>query len=102
MLCTEITLQAEVGIKRHSRPRLTRAQFLSTASACDRSTVVLLNLYIAKMTEASSTEPKKERFAPKVPVQLDPPKYDPITLDYLAKCDGTCSRIIVEVSYDLI
>merc|ERR1712059_43212 len=49
---------------------------------------VLLNLYIAKMTEASSTEPKKERFAPKVPVQLDPPKYDPITLDYLAKCDG--------------
>lgn len=31
-------------------------------------------------------EPK--RFAPKVPVQLDPPKYDPISYEELAKCDG--------------
>lgn len=29
-----------------------------------------------------------ERFAPKVPVQLDPPKDDPISLEELAKCDG--------------
>ncbi|KKK14997.1 hypothetical protein P175DRAFT_0535393 [Aspergillus ochraceoroseus IBT 24754] len=29
------------------------------------------------------------RFAPKVPVQLDPPKDDPITAEELAKCDGT-------------
>ncbi|KAF2816179.1 putative progesterone binding protein [Mytilinidion resinicola] len=32
-------------------------------------------------------EPK--RFEPKEPVTLDPPKDDPITLDYLSKCDGT-------------
>ena len=31
---------------------------------------------------------KKERFAPKVPVNLDPPKDDPISLDYLEKCNG--------------
>ncbi|KAJ5176405.1 Cytochrome b5 [Penicillium canariense] len=30
-----------------------------------------------------------ERFTPKVPVQLDPPKDDPISLEELAKCDGT-------------
>ncbi|KAJ5095216.1 Cytochrome b5 [Penicillium argentinense] len=30
-----------------------------------------------------------ERFAPKVPVELDPPKDDPISLEELAKCDGT-------------
>jgi len=28
------------------------------------------------------------RFEPKTPVKLDPPKRDPISLDYLAKCDG--------------
>ncbi|KAF2234596.1 putative progesterone binding protein [Viridothelium virens] len=32
-------------------------------------------------------EPKN--FEPKVPVKLDPPKSDPISLEYLAKCDGT-------------
>ncbi|KAL9092312.1 MAG: hypothetical protein Q9165_004486 [Trypethelium subeluteriae] len=31
-------------------------------------------------------EPKN--FEPKVPVKLDPPKSDPISLEYLAKCDG--------------
>jgi hypothetical protein len=31
-------------------------------------------------------EPKN--FEPKVPVQLDPPKTDPISLEHLAKCDG--------------
>jgi len=29
-----------------------------------------------------------DRFNPKVPVQLDPPKDDPITVEELAKCDG--------------
>lgn len=29
------------------------------------------------------------RFEPKVPVQLNPPKDDPITLEELAKADGT-------------
>lgn len=32
-------------------------------------------------------EPK--RFSPKEPVQLNPPKDDPITKEELAKCDGT-------------
>lgn len=30
-----------------------------------------------------------ERFAPKVPVQLEDPKDDPITVEELSKCDGT-------------
>lgn len=33
------------------------------------------------------------RFAPKVPVQLDPPKDDLITTEELAKCDGMLLRM---------
>jgi len=33
-------------------------------------------------------EPEPKRFSPKVPVQLDPPKDDPISQEELAKCDG--------------
>ncbi|KAI4729325.1 hypothetical protein E4T49_02775 [Aureobasidium sp. EXF-10728] len=29
------------------------------------------------------------RFEPKQKVELDPPRDDPISLDYLSKCDGT-------------
>ena len=36
----------------------------------------------------SSSDPKKGRFEPKTPVQLNPPKSDPISLEHLAKCDG--------------
>ncbi|KAI9686665.1 MAG: hypothetical protein M1820_010593 [Bogoriella megaspora] len=41
----------------------------------------------AKKDETGHVEEPK-RFEPKVPVQLDPPKSDPISLDYLSKCDG--------------
>ncbi|KAJ6164285.1 Cytochrome b5 [Penicillium chermesinum] len=34
---------------------------------------------------------QSKRFTPKVPVQLDPPKDDPISQEELAKCDGTDS-----------
>lgn len=40
------------------------------------------------MASDGAAAPKKERFAPKVAVQLDPPKDDPIKVDYLLKCDG--------------
>jgi len=40
----------------------------------------------------STEQPKKEKFAPKQPVALDPPKDDVIERDYLAKCDGTASQ----------
>lgn len=33
-------------------------------------------------------EPEPKRFEPKVPVQLDPPKDDPISVEELSKCDG--------------
>lgn len=33
-------------------------------------------------------EPEPKRFSPKIPVQLDPPKYDLITVEELSKCDG--------------
>ena len=36
----------------------------------------------------TTEQPKKERFAPKEPVTLQPPKDDLIDRDYLAKCDG--------------
>lgn len=45
-----------------------------------------------KRDENHVEEPK--RFEPKKPVQLDPPKDDPITLDYLAKCDGAIHRVV--------
>lgn len=37
---------------------------------------------------SSTEEPKKERFAPKQPVTLNPPKDDAISREHLAKCDG--------------
>jgi membrane-associated progesterone receptor component len=39
------------------------------------------------MSDATE-QPKKEKFAPKQPVTLKPPKDDVIDRDYLAKCDG--------------
>ncbi len=40
----------------------------------------------AEDTKGHVEEPKN--FAPKAPVQLDPPKDDPITVEELAKCNG--------------
>jgi membrane-associated progesterone receptor component len=40
------------------------------------------------MTGTGSEEHKKGSFAPKQPVELAPPKDDPITPEYLEKCDG--------------
>lgn len=40
---------------------------------------------------AASSQPtteKKPRFAPKEPVELDPPRKDPISSTYLSKCTG--------------
>jgi membrane-associated progesterone receptor component len=39
------------------------------------------------MSDAAD-QPKKERFAPKELVTLQPPKDDIINRDHLAKCDG--------------
>lgn len=38
-------------------------------------------------TESAETN-KKPRFAPKEPITLDPPRYDPISTSYLAHCTG--------------
>ena len=35
--------------------------------------------------------PEPKNFAPKIPVQLNPPKSDPYTLTELAACNGTDS-----------
>lgn len=40
------------------------------------------------MTTEQPTEKKKGRFEPKTPVNLNPPKDDPISLEYLEKCTG--------------
>lgn len=39
-------------------------------------------------TEETEHTHKKDKFAPKEPVQLNPPKDDPISKEELAKCDG--------------
>ena len=41
----------------------------------------------------ADNEAQSKRFAPKVPVQLDPPKDDPISPEELAKCDGRHSPL---------
>lgn len=40
----------------------------------------------------SGQDSGKKRFEPKVPVQLDPPKDDPISVEELSKCDGWFPR----------
>ena len=39
-------------------------------------------------------------FEPKTKVELDPPKDDPISLNYLSKCDGVLQRMIMTVSLE--
>lgn len=39
-------------------------------------------------TDQKEQTQKKDKFAPKEPVQLNPPKDDPISPEELAKCDG--------------
>jgi hypothetical protein len=38
----------------------------------------------------SGSSEQKARFEPRQAVQLNPPKEDPITEEYLSKCDGKC------------
>ncbi|KAI9664432.1 MAG: hypothetical protein M1829_005825 [Trizodia sp. TS-e1964] len=40
---------------------------------------------------ASTHAPEPRNFAPHEPVNLAPPKYDPLGLDYFSKCDGKTS-----------
>ncbi|KAF2010152.1 progesterone binding protein-like protein [Aaosphaeria arxii CBS 175.79] len=40
------------------------------------------------MADTNQPQEKKEKFAPKEPVQLNPPKDDIISLEHLAKCNG--------------
>ena len=44
---------------------------------------------------------QKEKFAPKQPVQLLPPKYDPISVEELSKHDGTLSFCCTSLSHIL-
>lgn len=64
-----------------------------------------LDTFIADMTDSAHShgegEQKKERFAPKVPVQLAPPKDDIITLEHLSKCNGRPCIISLKVSASL-
>src|ERR1700750_2223693 len=46
-----------------------------------------------------STE-QKGQFAPRQAVQLNPPKDDPITEEYLSKCNGKLSTVQISCSTD--
>lgn len=72
--------------------------------------LIFLPLVLFYLTKTPTPPPKKskmveheeepKRFSPKVPVQLDPPKYDPIDAEELAKCDGItilCLRLIEDI-----
>jgi hypothetical protein len=50
----------------------------------NRVLVLAPQVYIMASEEGSGSK----KFEPKTPVQLDPPKDDPITVEELAKCDG--------------
>ncbi|KFY27283.1 hypothetical protein V491_00959 [Pseudogymnoascus sp. VKM F-3775] len=45
-------------------------------------------------------------FEPKIPVTLDPPKDDPITVEHLKKCNGTdgypCYGVVFDVNYKAV
>lgn len=41
-----------------------------------------------------SAPEKKGKFEPKTPVNLKPPKSDPITVDHLSKCNGKSSFVL--------
>jgi hypothetical protein len=47
-----------------------------------------LHIQSLKMADGGHVEEPKN-FAPKTPVNLDPPKDDPISYEELSKCDGT-------------
>ena len=43
---------------------------------------------------SDDSEQKKGRFEPKVPVKLEPPKDEPISVEYLSKCTGTLKPLL--------
>lgn len=40
------------------------------------------------------------RFEPKTPVNLNPPKDEPISVEYLSKCDGTPVCVVAVLRVD--
>lgn len=48
--------------------------------------------YQISIMSENTDQQKKERFAPKEAVTLQPPKDDLIEREYLAKCDGNASQ----------
>ena len=60
------------------------------AALSQRLYTLIPSPFLRTTTHAMSdnTGQQKERFAPKQPVDLAPPKDDVITRDYLSKCDG--------------
>lgn len=84
----------------HAKRRLINQEALPTDRALSvltaQSTTVspsdtLANQKVLFSSRMASSEPKS--FAPKNPVQLDPPKDDPISVEDLAKCDGTSPHL---------
>lgn len=71
----------------HIEPYRTRQPNQPTYSSLN----TLLYHGLLVLTRMASSEPKP--FAPKNPVQLDPPKDDPISVENLAKCDGTSPHL---------
>jgi hypothetical protein len=47
---------------------------------------------LAIMSDAAAHGTGKGSFAPKTAVELAPPKDDPITVEYLSKCDGNAQH----------
>ena len=83
-------MQLEAPKPRSGQPHQFRAPTdMVTANKSTTSGTINYLYYSYTSTRTMSSqgeEPKK--FEPKKPVQLDPPKDDPISLEYLSKCDG--------------
>ena len=77
---------------RHAKPRATSILFralpyVALLLLCYSNTYTLSNP--TSIMDFAPEEPqKKGKFEPKIPVVLDPPKDDPISLSTLLKCNG--------------
>jgi len=86
---------SETGIPRHA---LRLGRYLSsdqTSHQCHSIHEKYSKNLFQKMSTVTSSSSGK--FAPKTPVQLNPPKDDPISLDRLSKCDGMISYLTYHI-----
>jgi hypothetical protein len=72
----------------HNLPHLPRSTFCWAFLSVHQRHQPSSYQHLKSIMSNAADQPKKERFAPKEAVTLQPPKDDIIDRDHLAKCDG--------------